>query len=227
MALAQIEAPEVTMVKRADYDLAAHMDAHRKIIEHGPLNPDIRLHGRLEFIAFVPKPKRGEEKKAIGRLDWNGQGPRVAFTATGEIVVLERIARELPDLPVTKGKFFERAADAPAIEDLEELKHLAELPAKDRTADQQRAIQTLRDVARPMQMRRQRWEDLGPCVLQGRDGDLMIFRNVVQIVFHATNGQWCDVRCGKGKFQDFSAVVIDPGTLEMFFVGGAYAPAFK
>lgn len=102
VTLAAIDSPAVRIVKQGPSDLDAVIRRHQQIALQEDFSLDLSLRGRLELVFFERKLKRGETpERGAGCLDWNGQGPRVAFSRDyADLIFQEPIASEMPALPM-------------------------------------------------------------------------------------------------------------------------------
>jgi hypothetical protein len=170
----------IQQVKSGPADMQAAIEIRRGLMLRRVISFDLSRAGQLEQVYFEAKVRPHSRYPNPGRLDWNGQGPRVAFSRDETaLLLLERLKPELPHIPDSRHK---GAGVAPLVP--------------------------------------QDWANLATGLLEGREQSFLVFSPVTQIVFKGNTGQWGNVRCAPGPFDDFTALLVDPGNGEAYFVGG-------
>jgi hypothetical protein len=177
---AQRQASMIQQVKSGPADLQAAIDLRRKLQLRNHISLDLARAGQLEQVWFEAKLNPTSRWKHPGRIDWNAQGPRVAFARDeATLLMMERLAPELPRIPDPEYR-----------------------------------------GAPPVPLVKQEWERLASGIIEGREQSFLVFSPVTQIVFKGNTGFWGNVRCVPGPFDDFTALLVDPGNGEAYFVGG-------
>lgn len=93
----------------------------------------------------------------------------------------------------------------------QELPHLPQTDAKGNT---------VRNAKNETLLRPQLWEELGPVILEGRDRDFLVYRNVRQIVIRNNAGFYVNIKCSIGPFDSFTSLLVSPQDGAAYFLGG-------
>lgn len=109
----------IQQVKLGPAEIQAAIEYRRSLLLRREFSLDLKMSGRLEQVWFEAKQRRGAPRHP-GRLDWNGQGPGVRFSSSGDLLLVEE--RMKPELPRIPDPFYKGEKQAPLVtQDWEDL----------------------------------------------------------------------------------------------------------